>query len=166
MRLRRARLRASVAFPPEQLSASCASSIRLASCQWAQKAPISSRPSKFAACSAPFRRRSRVVDRLASKIRSAVAETQQLLSDTPEELRVTLAPIVLEHLLGDLAPNRPNERSQSDLRVTVGADDFATLYHACEPGDESERALVGAYWIQEHEGKNPFESQAVNDALK
>jgi hypothetical protein len=44
--------------------------------------------------------------------------------------------------------------------------DIADLYHSCDPQSDQDRALVAAYWIQETQKVNPFESRAVNNALK
>lgn len=44
--------------------------------------------------------------------------------------------------------------------------DFASLYDAADPGSESSRTLVAAYWHQVCESGDDFEAQPVNAALK
>ncbi|HYG75984.1 MAG TPA: hypothetical protein VEK08_13350 [Planctomycetota bacterium] len=44
--------------------------------------------------------------------------------------------------------------------------DVAEFFHMARPSTEDERALVVAYWFQQHEGKESWGSQLVQNQLK
>lgn len=45
-------------------------------------------------------------------------------------------------------------------------EDFATLYDAASPSDQTQRALVAGYWTQVCEGEANFGAQTLNTNLK
>ena len=103
-----------------------------------------------------------------ARVESALREACDLLEGIDPSLRAGFAGPVLSHLLG-----RPGALASSATATTgttraasESPKDFAEFYHYCNADSEPERALVAAYWGQEFELVNPFESQAVNDALK
>lgn len=46
------------------------------------------------------------------------------------------------------------------------ADDLPAFYDAASPGNDAEKALVCAYWMQFRQGAADLDSQAVNSELK
>jgi hypothetical protein len=54
-----------------------------------------------------------------------------------------------------------------DVEVEPGAyEDFAELFHAANPRTDSDRGLVGAYWLQVVQKQDSFSAQTVNEELK
>lgn len=45
-------------------------------------------------------------------------------------------------------------------------EDLATFYDAASPHSDAEKALVGSYWVQVHEGSADVDSQTINTQLK
>jgi hypothetical protein len=58
--------------------------------------------------------------------------------------------------------------SKSDRRTGATSDHstFPDFYDATNPQTENEKVLVGAYWAQEVEGKETWDSQSINTSLK
>lgn len=58
--------------------------------------------------------------------------------------------------------------STADNEATgpVQYEDLATFYDAASPHSDSEKALVGSYWLQVHEGATDVDAQTVNTQLK
>lgn len=86
--------------------------------------------------------RARVIQWAQAKFRSAGGGTNRVPADMPVEI---------ERLGGG-----------DDL----GLDDLPAFYDAADPGNDAEKALVCAYWIQFRKGASDLDSQAVNTELK
>jgi hypothetical protein len=107
-----------------------------------------------------------------ARIAEALKVAEEILSHTDAEMRPAFAGPVLDHLLRGTAVGTPGPR-ENGLGAHAGAEatdnrslDIADVYHRSDPQTDQDRALVAAYWIQEVQKMNPFESRAVNNALK
>jgi hypothetical protein len=73
-----------------------------------------------------------------------------------------------------LAPAAQGQAVQQPVDLHVAASstsssqfgDLNDLYHAANPSNDVERALVVGYWLQVCEGQEDFDSQSVNSELK
>ena len=61
-----------------------------------------------------------------------------------------------------------NGQDAEDASASAGGgfEHFAELYDSCSPSTTSEKALVGAYWVQELGGKGTWTAFEVNKLLK
>ena len=56
--------------------------------------------------------------------------------------------------------------SSSNGSAVVQFEHFAELYDACAPKDDTDRAIVAAYWVQIVPGKSQFTGHEVNKELR
>ena len=63
-------------------------------------------------------------------------------------------------------PGKGDQQTDSGDTDGTTYQDFATFYDAAAPSVDGDRALVGAYWLQIHEGAPDVEAQTVNTSLK
>jgi hypothetical protein len=66
---------------------------------------------------------------------------------------------LMSNLGGELAPGGANGGSEAFAN-------FADLYYAADPAENSEKALVACYWLSQQTNGDPFPSQNVNALLK
>jgi len=111
---------------------------------------------------------------------AAIQAVVKALSDLEEEdLRVVLGFINLRY--GAAAPAHAalprrgmgmppglgmGEAAAEHGQVAGQFGSFPELYHAAQPQTDSEKALVGGYWLQVSEGGESFDSLSVNQRLK
>ena len=64
--------------------------------------------------------------------------------------------------------NARSSSSSAGLLPSAGLayENFADLYNAASPSTEADRALVSAYWLQEHQSEDSIDAQAINTNLK
>lgn len=71
----------------------------------------------------------------------------------------------LQSELSQSTPQLP-ESMTSDSSQAVESLSLVELYDKSSPSTDAEKALVVAYWLQEHEGSEDVTSQQVNSELK
>jgi len=56
--------------------------------------------------------------------------------------------------------------SEQEAAAKPGVAGLRSLFAAASPKNDAERALVGGYWLQYHEGVREFDARTLHDQLK
>ena len=107
-----------------------------------------------------------MVDKQTAAIMKVV---DALASLDEDDRRPVLA--YLNMRFGGIAPaplptTPPPPPSQVGVGAAPGFQSFPDLYHAANPETESEKALIGGYWLQCCQGQDSFDSFNINSLLK
>ena len=95
----------------------------------------------------------------------AMEDIAQTLEPLDPTVRGRVLQWVRGRFQGATPPDEP-EHAADDGAQDSHFDDVMSLYDAANPTSDTERALVGGYWLQVCEDGGDFGSQTVNTALK